>query len=150
VKLNKILAALTIAEAVSVQSHDIETQVGCVLIKKATGAIIATGYNGFIRGALDALLPTSGSNKHSFMIHAEENMICNCARNGINMDDCVLICTISPCPHCTRLLWQCGITEIYCRKLHHTFAQVLTMNDIIVTNNKYDEYEHITFNRRIA
>lgn len=146
-KSKRILAALKVAEAVSVQSHDVETQVGCVLVKKTTGAMIATGYNGFIRGALDDMLPTSGNSKYEFMMHAEENMICNCARNGIGMDDCILVCTISPCPHCIRLLWQCGITEVYCNKLHSSFDQVLLMDDLEVTNSN-NKYIHITFNRR--
>jgi len=47
------------------------------------------------------------------MVHAEQNLICNCARHGISMNNCVIVCTMSPCVQCMRFLWQCGITKIY-------------------------------------
>ncbi len=42
------------------RSHDAETQVGAVLIHKDTSAILATGFNGFVRGANDQTLPILG------------------------------------------------------------------------------------------
>lgn len=131
-KMNKIITAMIVAEAVSADSHDIETQVGCVLVKKDSGAIVGTGFNGFIRGAPDNLLPRSGNDKHQYMQHAEKNLMSNCIREGISAKDCVVVCTHSPCVDCTRFLWQCGITEVIVKNIHSSFKKVQKMRDLDV------------------
>lgn len=114
----KLKYFMGIAEAVSAKSHDAETKVGGILVKNDTGVIVATGYNGFVRGAPDEKLPITRPDKYEFMVHCEENIIASAAKNGINVSDCTLIITMSPCQKCLRLLWQAGITEVVCRDMY--------------------------------
>jgi len=123
---------MNVAEAVAKASHDTETQVGALLINVKTGAILSQGFNGFVRHASDDQLPTKRPDKYEFMIHAEQNLICNCAKHGVSMDDCVVVCTYTPCAKCMRALWQCGIREVYAHKVHRTFAEVKKMKDLQV------------------
>lgn len=115
---------MRIAESVATRSHDSETQVGAILVKNDTGMIVASGHNGFVRGAPDKLLPTTRPEKYQFMVHAEENLVTHCARNGISVDNCTLVITLSPCQKCLRLMWQAGITQVICRDIYrdHTIA----------------------------
>lgn len=122
---------MSIAEASSVRSQDAETKVGGILIKNDTGMVIATGHNGFVRGAPDDKLPVIRPEKYKFMVHAEENLIAHAARNGISVDNCTLIITLSPCQKCLRLMWQAGITQVICRDLYKDHTIDLPDLDII-------------------
>jgi dCMP deaminase len=121
---------MDIADVVSQRSHDAETKVGAVLVNNGSGAIIATGFNGFVRGAMDNQLPNTRPLKYEFILHAEQNLIANCARHGISMEDCTLICTMSPCKLCMRLMINCGITKVVTRELYKDFQDILDMPDV--------------------
>jgi len=101
--------AMALAKCTAENSHDEQTQVGAVLVKKSSGAIVAVSYNGFVRGAPDDALPKHRPEKYQYMMHAEMNLILNCARHGIAMEDCMVVCTHTPCSQCARLMWQSGI-----------------------------------------
>lgn len=136
---------MEIAEAVSKQSPDEETKVGAVLVKNSTNAIVATGFNGFLRKAPDKSLPKTRPDKYEYIIHAETNLIYNCARHGISTDDTTLVCTMSPCSKCMRALWQCGVTRVICKNLytdHHANRQ---LKDIDLEVKKKGEYYILTF-----
>lgn len=129
---SKLQTYMEVAETVAKRSHDAETQVGAVLVKNNTGAIIATGYNGFVRGTGDKELPNTRPEKYNYIVHAEQNLISNCARHGISMDDCTLICTLSPCCSCMRILFQCGITRVIVKQQYKDFENILQMKDVDV------------------
>ena len=126
-----------IAEAVSLRSHDEETKVGAILVKNDTGMIIATGHNGFVRGAPDNKLPSKRPEKYQYMVHAEENLLAHTSRNGICVDGCTLVITLSPCQKCLRLMWQAGITEVICRDIYRDHC--VDMEDIDIEQEKTDE-----------
>ena len=91
-------------------SHDSETQCGCVLVKDKTA--ISTGYNGFIRDIDDSVLPRTRPDKYPFMIHAEANAIYNSVRLGRQTLNSTAYITGPPCLSCLQMLYQCGIIEI--------------------------------------
>lgn len=124
------------------RSHDAETQVGAVLVNNASGAVIATGFNGFVRGAPDAVLPNTRPDKYEYIVHAEENLVANCARHGISMDNCTVYCTLSPCKGCMRLLYNCGVTKVIVKELYRDFEEIRSMKDIDVT---LDDKENVPF-----
>jgi len=126
------------------RSHDTETQVGAILVKNISGAIIATGFNGFVRNAPDNLLPNSRPEKYEYILHAEENVIYNCARHGISMDDCTLVCTLSPCKACMRKLYNCGITKVVIKDFYKDFEEVQGMKDIDITIDRKELEPFIT------
>ena len=129
---SKIENYMEVAEVVAKRSHDEETKVGAVLVNNKSGAILATGFNGFVRGACDEKLPSTRPLKYEYIIHAEQNLIANCARHGISMEDCTLVCTLSPCKLCFRLLVNCGITKAITRDLYKDFQELLNMPDVAV------------------
>ena len=120
------------AEQAAKKSHDQETKVGAALVDIESGAIKAIGYNGFVRGAKDKELPKVRPGKYKYMVHAEQNLIANCARMGISMKGCELYCTLSPCTSCMRLLFQCGIKKVYVKELYRDFEEILEMKDILI------------------
>jgi len=113
---------LEIAETVAKRSTCLRHKIGCVLVKDKR--IIATGYNGNITktahcserdGCLrEKLNIPSGTNLHiDRAIHAEQNAIFQCAKEGISAKDSVLFSTHQPCSICTKSILQVGIKEVY-------------------------------------
>ena len=144
---------LEIAKAVAKRSQDKDTQVGMIMVNPNTGAIISTGYNGFVRGADDYHLPLTRPLKYEFMVHAEPNMIYNCARNGIATDGCIVYGTTTPCGPCLRALWQCGVSEMYVASIHPTFENTTKLADMYVDisdmhDGLHDQYWRISFQPR--
>jgi len=99
---------LELAKTVATRSHDLETQVGVVIINPEK-RILATGYNGFPAGADDAHLPKQRPEKYPFMIHAELNAIVSSPHD---LRGCTLYSTISPCEHCAKIIVTAGIQEV--------------------------------------
>lgn len=139
VRPSKYRAAMNMAKQAAELSHDSETQVGSVLIKNSNGAVIASGYNGFVRHAPDDKLPTTRPDKYPYMMHSEKNLVSNCARLGIAMDDCTVVCTHSPCVDCMRFLWQCGITRVVCEIKYRDFDVIKNMMDLSVKSTDLDD-----------
>ena len=121
---------MEMATTVAKRSHDAETQVGAVLVSNNTGAILATGFNGFVRGAKDKNLPNTRPEKYAYMVHAEQNIIANSVQHGITISNCTLYCTLSPCVSCMRLMFQCGITSIVVKDLYRDVNDIMAMKDI--------------------
>lgn len=142
-KTEKVLSYLRRADVVSENSPDSETKVGAVLISKKTGSVVSEGYNGFVRGTNDAALPKTKPEKHEFVIHAEANLICNAARNGVVTDDCFVVQTHSPCVHCARLLYQCGITTVYYKEFHRRTEEVKRLGDLQLKYTAFENYTKI-------
>lgn len=128
---------MSIAQAAAERSHDEQTKVGAVLIKNDTGMVVATSYNGFVRGAPDHLLPKTRPEKYEYMIHAEDNLIAHCAKSGISVDNCSLVITMSPCQKCLRLMWQAGITQVICKDLYRDHK--IEMKDLAIEQKQTQE-----------
>lgn len=89
-------------------------KVGAVIAKD--GRILATGYNGTVSGFdnqcetydfLNDKLVTS-----PYVIHAEQNALMFCAKNGIPTDGTTMYITLSPCATCAKLIVQAGIKRV--------------------------------------
>lgn len=135
-RISKEQNYMNLATEIARRSHDIETQVGAILVKNDSDAIIATGFNGFVRGAPDSELPNTRPDKYPYMQHAEVNIVTNCARHGISMDNSRIYVTLSPCLNCMRTLWQSGITQVICKEMYGDFSKILEMKDLKVTINE--------------
>lgn len=131
---------MAMAETAASRSHDSETRVGSILVKADTGAIIATGCNGFVRGAGDELLPSTRPSKYDYIVHSEMNLIANCARHGISTENCFVVCTLTPCKVCMRMLWQCGINRVVAKAKYRDFDDILAMRDIAISSTDADGY----------
>jgi len=88
-------------------------QVGCVLVHE--GAILAVAYNG---------APSEAKHCHEVgceiegghcirSVHAEQNAIAVCARQGISTDGAVAYVTHVPCATCAKMLYRAGIHNVW-------------------------------------
>lgn len=139
----KMLSYIKRAITVSENSPDAETQVGSVLVSKETMSVISEGYNGFCRKCDDDKLPKTRPDKHKFILHAESNLITNCAINGIRTLNCFVVQTHSPCINCMRLLYQAGITEVYFKEEYKTTKDMEQLGDLKLEFTSYDLYTKI-------
>lgn len=129
---SKLQNYMKFAETAAERSHDFETKVGAVLVHGITGAVLSTGFNGFVRGAPDSTLPNKRPDKYEYILHAEMNLLTNCARHGISTDECFLVCTLSPCKMCMRLMINAGITKVITKELYKDFQDIVQMKDVSV------------------
>jgi dCMP deaminase len=146
---SKLANAMKMASVAAECSHDAETKVGVVLIHGETGAQLSSGFNGFVRGAPDDLLPSTRPFKYEYIIHAEQNLLANCARHGTSTDGCFIVCTMSPCKLCMRLLINAGITKVVAKELYRDFSEILEMKDVQVRSSRDENgFYHITYEPR--
>lgn len=106
------------AYLVSLRSIDAQTQCGCVLVNEFN-TILSTGYNGFIGGINDQVLPNLRPEKYPYMIHSEHNAVLNCAKNGISTLNATAYITGPPCSNCFQVMHQAGIKRIVYIKNHN-------------------------------
>lgn len=134
----KILSYLRRADVVAENSPDAETKVGSVLVSKKTLSVVSEGYNGFVRGTNDDVIPKTRPKKYDYVIHAEANLLANAARNGVRTDDTFIVQTISPCVSCARLLYQAGIDTIFYRGWYKGSDKIKEYGDLILEFTKYE------------
>jgi len=103
---------------VAKRSSCVKAQQAALLIKD--NRIISFGYNGPPAGTLNCLedggeeICGKDSNGSCFLgVHAEQNAIGYAARNGIDTEECIIYCTMSPCISCAKLVVAAGIKEFY-------------------------------------
>lgn len=109
---------MNLAEDLAQKSHCVKAKVGAVLTKDTR--IISIGYNGPPAGThnCDEEWPIEGCardsrNSCSLALHAEENAILYAVKNGSQIKDATLYCTLSPCIACARLILTSGIKHVY-------------------------------------
>lgn len=119
----KMESYMEMARSMATNSPDAETQVGAIMLSEEC-RLIASSYNGFLRGAPDDKLPKSRNgnpNKYEFIQHAERNMLYNCAYEGIRTKGTTIVCTLSPCVDCLRASFQSGVKFIVFDELYSKF-----------------------------
>lgn len=121
--VNKLETYMKMAHNVKEMSPDAETKVGAIMLSEE-GRIIASSFNGFLRGAPDHTMPNTRPDKYEFIQHAERNILYNCAYEGIRTKNTTIICTLSPCLECLRACFQSGVTTIVFDELYHKFPNV--------------------------
>lgn len=127
---------MRMAAECATDSPDAQTKVGAVLLSER-GRQIASGFNGFLRGAHDHLLPKSRPGKYVYMQHAERNLLYNCLDESISTRNTTVICTLSPCAECLRACYQAGVTCIIFDKLYFQSTDFYTrLPDVYVRITK--------------
>ena len=105
---------------------------GCIIVRDKK--ILATGYVGSPSGLphcdegghmlRDVIAPDGSVSKHCIRtIHAEQNAICQAARFGIILEGATLYCTMEPCFTCAKMIVNCGIKRVVCKKRYHAAGQ---------------------------
>lgn len=85
---------------------------GCIIVRH--DIILSTGWVDSPRGT-----PSCDSEGHLLVnghcvrtIHAEQNAIARAARKGVSLEGSTLICTMTPCPTCARMIIESGINSV--------------------------------------
>lgn len=89
--------------------------VGAVLVSP-DGRVIAAGYNGSPHGQphCDAVGCEMDSSSHcKRAIHAEENVILQCATHGVSTANSTIYVTHKPCERCSRRLLQANVIRAF-------------------------------------
>lgn len=133
---------LGLAKVISLRSHDIHTQHGCV-ITDINNRIVGVGYNGYPRGLDDSSLPKARPEKYDWMIHAERNALSNCV---IRPDSGIAYVTGQCCNNCIMALHQEGIKKVYMANNHGTVLFDHTQKEIFDTFIKMSGLEIHTIN----
>ena len=114
-----------IAEVFSKNSYALRRKVGCILVKNKM--IISNGYNGTLPNMPNECEYFDGNqnptidelnNANSLgvklitkdnVMHAEQNAIAKCARNGVSCEGATAYCTLECCESCAKLMIMSGI-----------------------------------------
>ena len=109
---------------------------GCVIAKD--NRILVTGYVGAPAGLphcdevghqMKQMIHEDGSvTQHCVRtVHAEQNAICQAAKNGISIEGATLYRRMTPCRTCAMLIINCGIKRVVCQRKYHDSADSLSM-----------------------
>ncbi len=111
---------MDIAKLVARRSSCLRRQVGAVIVKDKN--ILATGYNGTPSGithcsetgCLREQLKIPSGERHELCrgLHAEQNVIVQAAKHGVNIEGATLYCTNSPCIICSKMIINAGVKDI--------------------------------------
>lgn len=135
-KYDKFLIECTVTTAK--ESYCSKAKVGAILANE--GRIVANGYNGTISGHentcefMSTCKYCKGKGKlkvgHSkfeckdckgigsrfvsspFVVHAEQNLLAFCAKEGIKTAGLTMYITLSPCTNCAKYIVQSGIKRV--------------------------------------
>lgn len=102
------------------RSTCIRRQVGAVAVKE--NHILSVGYNGAPSGAKHCLdigcireqqnVPSGQRHELCRATHAEQNVITQAAKFGVNLQGATLYSTTYPCSICAKLIAQAGIRKV--------------------------------------
>ena len=99
---------MSIAFLISSRSSCDRLHVGCVLVKDTR--IISVGYNGFLPKTPHTSFIRDGHEIAT--VHAEQNAISDCAKRGVDCNECTAYVTHYPCIHCFKIMAASGVKEI--------------------------------------
>jgi dCMP deaminase len=117
---------LTIAHSVATRATCDRLHVGCVLVDPRTKSILATGYNGSVRG-MDHCDDVGHDMDHGHCVrtvHAEANAIAQAASRGVAVAGAVVYLTARPCWPCAKLLLNAGVQVIVYAKSYRDDERV--------------------------
>ena len=108
--------------ALSKASNCPRRKFGALLLDPIRNVVLMDGYNGGPRGGgklcgghrciRNVENVESGTRVEIGCHHAEMNLICNAAANGVKTDGAWLIVTGEPCIMCAKLMHHAGITKV--------------------------------------
>ncbi len=104
---------MNLAREAATRSTCPRKSVGAIVVREK--AVLATGYNGSIRGLEHCTeIGCLMDNGHCVRtVHAEANAILQAARHGPSVDGASIYVTASPCWDCFKLIANAGIRRVF-------------------------------------
>lgn len=128
---------------------------GAVIVSPGN-TILATGYVGAPPGQLHCddvghimrtVIDEEGNeSKHCVRtLHAEENSILQCAKDGIKLEGATIYCKMVPCYNCAMRIVRVGIKRVVAQKRYHADKLSLELFKsagvkIVVIDNTIEKY----------
>ena len=127
---------MEVMEAISKRATCSRGRSGCVIAKD--NKLLVTGYVGSPIGMehcdevghqMKKILHEDESiTEHCVRtVHAEQNAICQAAKNGVSIDGATLYCRMTPCRVCAMLIINCGIKRVVCERKYHAGSETERM-----------------------
>lgn len=111
---------MSIAKVVAMRSNCIKRKIAAIIVKDKR--VVSTGYNGTPRGAkncneggcprCNSMAESGTALEECLCCHGEENAITQAAYHGTSLKGATLYTTFSPCLLCTKMIINCGISEV--------------------------------------
>ncbi len=81
-------------------------------------------------------------------VHAEQNAICQAARNGIMLDGATLYCRMEPCFVCAKMIVNAGIKRVVCEKKYHAAIDSREVFksaevELVVVSDEMQQYDNM-------
>lgn len=120
---------MDMAKRLAQESHAVRTKVGAIFVSPE--GIVSTGINGMPAGGTNVCetkVYDQGGTPATHHIdekgpyrlvtkeevsHAEENLFGCLMRQGVSTKGGSIFITLSPCLHCSKIIIQAGITDVY-------------------------------------
>ena len=144
---------MEVADAISKRATCDRGRSGCVIARDRQ--ILVTGYVGSPTGLphcdeagheMKKVIHEDGSSTEHCVrtVHAEQNAICQAAKQGISIAGATLYCRMTPCRTCAMLIINCGIVTVHCERKYHAGAasELMFAEAGIRIRFKFDEVEH--------
>lgn len=98
-------------------SKDPNTKVGAIFLAPESLQILSMGFNGFARGIDETKCSRwERPQKYDYIVHAEQNGICNACRHGTPLEHSIAVITLFPCKECAKALIQVGVDTIVTKR----------------------------------
>lgn len=120
--------------------------------------IIATGYVGAAPGQphcdevghmMNTVIHEDGTQSQHCVrtLHAEENAILQCAKDGISVKDTTIYCKMVPCYNCAMRIIRVGIKRVVAQKRYHADQKTIKLFrdaevNLVVMDNTVESYEN--------
>jgi dCMP deaminase len=130
---------------------------GAVIVSE-NNTILATGYVGSPPGQphcddvghlLKTVIDENGNKSQHCVrtLHAEENAILQCAKDGIRLNGSTIYCKMVPCYNCAMRIVRVGIKRVVALKRYHLDSLSIDLFKkagvrLEVIDNKIEEYEN--------
>lgn len=127
------------------------------LIVSPHNTILATGYVGApprmphcdeIGHKMNTVIHEDGSQSQHCVrtIHAEENAILQCAKDGIKIEGSTIYIKMSPCYNCAMRIARVGIKRVVAQKRYHAGEEAIKMLEKVgvkvdIVDNSLMEYD---------
>ena len=156
---------INVAKEFAKNSYCKRLQVGAVLVRD--DRILASAYNGTLPGRSNCceensvycircgwvsddctakicencgshILANSGVNKtKDEVLHAEQNLLMFCAKNGISTNNSIMYITHSPCGMCAKLIAAAGIKKVIYENEYRNSDGIKLLKDYGIDVEKY-------------
>jgi dCMP deaminase len=126
------------AYKIALKSPDQSTQNGAILVRE-NGLILSRGYNHFPDGVKENEIRWAKPLKYQFVIHAEEDAICQAAKIGVATDGLIMVCGWAACSRCAVSIIQSGIKKLITHQYAYDRSPKSWMDEIKIAMEMFNE-----------